>query len=728
MGMRKYTLQLVFAMVFFLAMVPVSAQNYATHAVKEGETLKSISQKYKVTPYSILQANKEIKSASDVKENTILIIPLNGNPVENKTETKQEKQEDEQVKPIRFIRHRVKRKETIFGLAQKYNITEDQLKRYNTRLYSETLERKMVLQIPVFPEIDPNEEKELDYEIYTVQPKETRWSIAHKYGISVDSLLILNPELDKNTNYLAVGQELKLPRPKGDSLKEQKTEIFTSYTVPPKMTLYSLGREYGIPTDSIVRLNPEIMKEGGLKEGMVIRLPKRKDKESVVNTDNYIFYEVKPKQNIFRITQNLKITRDELFRLNPALENGLKAGMVLKLPKEKAGELEVKNALVLDKINLMDSINVENRPKLVFMLPFRLDKVNVNDPEKAEDLIRNRRDLALSLGFYTGAMVALDSIKKLGVSVDVKTYDTQLDQAKVKEILVRENLSGVDAIIGPLASGPLDEVAVQAAAKNIPVIAPISSDSKLSHGNVFFSVPRDVVLREKMLSYLEKIHKDENVIIIADSTHQVAHDSILSKFPSAQIAKVIDNKSLHLDQFLIQLSEERENWVFLETDQPNMVASVTSILNSANTSSMVQSDGAKEIKVRMFTTSFNGAFENDAVSRTHLSNLNFTYPSFYRETGNDAFTKAYSKKYNGILPDRYAIRGFDVTMDVLLKLAYKKNLFETSKYIGLTEYAANGFDYFKDWASGYFNRACYILEYDNLRIKEVEPNDIKSNL
>lgn len=62
-------------------------------------------------------------------------------------------------------------------------------------------------------------------------------------------------------------------------------------------------------------------------------------------------------------------------------------------------------------------------------------------------------------------MVALDSIKKLGVSVDVKTYDTQLDQAKVKEILNRENLNGVNAIIGPLAAGPLDEVAVQASAK-----------------------------------------------------------------------------------------------------------------------------------------------------------------------------------------------------------------------------------------------------------------------
>jgi len=728
MGMKKYILQLVFTAVFLLAMVPVSAQNYATHAVKEGETLKSISQKYRVTPYSILQANKEIKSASDVKENTILIIPLNGKPVENKTESKEEKQEEEKVKPIRFTRHRVKRKETIFGLTQKYNITEDQLKRYNTRLYSETLERRMVLRSPVFPEVDPNEEKELDFETYTVQPKETRWSIAHKYGISVDSLLILNPELDKNTNYLAIGEELKLPRPKGDSLKEQKTEIFTSYTVPPKMTLYSLGREYGIPADSIVRLNPEIMQEGGLKEGMVVRLPKKKDDEGEVNTDNFIFYEVKPKQNIFRLTQNLKISREDLFRLNPALENGLKAGMVLKLPKEKADQLEVKNALVLDKINLVDSINIENRPKLVFMLPFRLDKVDVNDREKAQELIKNRRDLALSLGFYTGAMVALDSIKKLGVSVDVKTYDTQLDQAKVKEILFRENLNGVNAIIGPLAPGPLDEVAVQAAAKDIPVIAPISSDSKLSHNNVFYSVPRDVVLRDKMLSYMEKIHKDENIVIIADSTHQVAHDSILSKFPAAQIAKVIDNKSLHLDEFLIQLSGEKENWVFLETDQPNMVASVTSILNSANTSSLLSTEETKEIKVRMLTTSFNAAFENEAVSKTHLSNLKFTYPSFYRESGSDAFTKAYSQKYRGVLPDRYAVRGFDVTMDVLLKLAYKNNLFETSKYIGLTEYAGNGFDYLNDWTFGYFNRACYIMEYDNLRIKEVEPNDSKSNL
>lgn len=713
--MKKHLVLLGFV-VFFLATVQVSAQKYTTHAVKEGETLQSISQKYRVTPYTILQSNKEIKSAADVKANTILIIPLDGSIISQEEQPKEQEEEvEDQEKPLGFSRHRVRRKETLFGLTQRYNITEDQLKRFNRQLYSEPLKKGMVLQIPKFPERTEEEERELDFETYTVQPKETRWSIAHKYGITVDSLVVLNPDLSKTSDYLAIGQELKLPRPKGDSLEDQQVDLFTSFTVPPKQTLYSLGKEYGIPSDSIVKLNPEIMAQGGLKEGMVLRLPKKKDTSGEVNTENFIFYEVKPKQNIFRLTQNLNITRDELFLLNPDLENGLKAGMVLKLPKEKEEGLEVKNALVLDKINLIDSINVENSPKLVFMLPFRLDRINFSDRKKTANQVKTRRDLTLSLGFYSGAMVALDSIKKMGVSVDVKTYDTELNQAKVKEILFRENLLGVNAIIGPISSTALDEVAVQAANKEIPVIAPVASESQLSHGNVFYSVPRVDVLREKMLSYLEKAHTDQNVVIIADSTHQVAHDSILSKFPAAQIAKVIDNKSLHLDEFLIMLSEEKENWVFLETSQANMVSSVSSILNSANT---------EEISVRMFTTNFNTAFENDAVSSTHLSNLRFAYPSFYRVTGTDAFTKAYRKKYRGLKPDRYAVRGFDVTFDVLLKLAHQNNLFETSKIIGLTEYTGNSFNYFNEPSSGYYNKASYLMEYDSLQIKEIKLDDL----
>ncbi|NIO85632.1 MAG: branched-chain amino acid ABC transporter substrate-binding protein, partial [Candidatus Aminicenantes bacterium] len=70
------------------------------------------------------------------------------------------------------------------------------------------------------------------------------------------------------------------------------------------------------------------------------------------------------------------ISYSDLLELNPDLATGLKAGMVLKLPPDINPDLQIKNALVLDKINLLDSINPLNRPKILFLLPFRLDRLN----------------------------------------------------------------------------------------------------------------------------------------------------------------------------------------------------------------------------------------------------------------------------------------------------------------------------------------------------------------
>ncbi|MEL6304164.1 MAG: LysM peptidoglycan-binding domain-containing protein [Bacteroidota bacterium] len=690
-------------------------QEYTTHTVAEGETLQSISRQYRVTPYRILQANKEIKTAADVKANMILIIPTQG-PLETKTEPTEEELQEE--KPIGYTRHRVRKRETLFGITKQYEITEEQLKRYNRQLYAEPLKKGMVLQIPKYAKPDPNEERDLDFDMYTVAPKETRWSIAHKFNISVDSLVKLNPELSSSVDYLATGQSLKVPRPKGDSLKEQKVDLFVSYTVPPKKTLYSLGKEYGIPSDSIVKLNPEIMELGGLKEGMVIRLPKEKLDAGTVNTDNFIFYEVKPKQNIFRLTQNLNITREELFALNPALENGLKAGMVLKLPKNKSTGLQVKNALILDKVNLVDSINVDNTLNVVYMLPFRLDRINLNDTKKTNNQIATRNDIGLSLGFYSGAMVALDSLKKMGISVNVKAIDTDLNEAKVAQFVNTYDFGEVGAVIGPVNPKALDIVALKTATVGIPVVSPTASNSDLGHSNVFYSVPNDDVLRNKILAHMKAKYQDQNVIIIADAEHQKAYDSIITVFPAAQIAKIIKDKSLHLVEFQRQLSKTKDNWVFLETSQPSLISSVSSILNSSNT---------EDMKVKMITTSYGNAFETESVSKTHLSNLRFTYPSFYRLPNESAFTKQYESRY-GFAPNRYAARGFDMTMDVLLKLAHKNNLFETSKIIGETEYSGSCFDYHKDWSSGYHNRAVYLMEYDSLQIKQIKSDDVASNL
>lgn len=713
-------------LIFFMC-VALHAQDFKMHSVKRGETLESISKQYAVTPASIIANNKEIKLGDTLKPNTILVISLDKNTVATKSKGADDsasvnkaigalqEQASLQIEPTGFISHKVKKKETLFGISKKYDVTENNIKKYNKELYSTQLKKGMRLQIPKYAKADKakNDFNPDSFETYAVLPKETRWSIAHKYGITIDSLIALNPTLPKNSTYLAEGQQLLLPKIVGSSIQKQEVQLYTSYTVPAKQNFYRLEQEFGVKSDEIVRLNPEITERGGLKEGMVIRIPKKKIDLEAVNTDNYIFYIVKPKQNEFRLTRKFGMTWEQLTALNPDLAQGLKAGMVLKLPKGSVANFEVKNALILDKINLLDSVNTGNKPKLVFMLPFRLDKIDLNSTAAAKKVVESRADTKVSLGLYTGALVALDSISKLGITVDVKTFDNQRNISKTKEILSSENFRNVSAIIGPLDAASLKEVAVQASAYDVPVIAPITADMDISLRNVYFTLPTDDKLRERVFSYMDGIKENLNLIVISDDEHLSAKEAILAQYPNAKsiaITKKAKTISMNKDAFARLLVRGKDNCVFLETANANMVSSIISILNSNNT---------EKTPIRLFTTNKSDAFDNDIISLSHLSNLKFTYPSINREVGNDSFVKAYQKQF-GTPPDKYATRGFDVTFDILLKLAYKNNLFAASKIIGQTEYSGNKFNYTKDYSSGYFNTASYLIMYDDMRIKEVK--------
>lgn len=713
-----------FVILFLLFAVGVQAQQFKTHAVKSGETLYSISKLYRVTPYNILKYNKELKQGEVLKPNTILVIPLAAavsdadvttippkSPVLAKIE---ESQQQEQIEPIRFKTHRVRKRETLFGISKRYDVSIDDIKRYNSELYGTPLKKGMRLQIPEFPEkeqltdsINPD-----DFEEYLVLPKETRWSIAHKYGITVDSLLALNPALPRTTNHLAIGQILYLPKIAGSTVDNQEVQLFESYTVPAKKTMYSLSGEYGITSEEIIKLNPKILEAGGLKEGMILRLPQKKVPGEMVNTENYIFYEVKPKQTEYSLTRKLGIGYSELLELNPELSRGLKAGMVLKLPKENAVDLEVRNSLILDKINLQDSIKRENRPSIMVLLPFRIDRLKLDSISNTEQAIERNNAIKYSLGLYSGTLIAADSLASLGISVKIKTFDTELSKDKVRTIFSRQNLEEIDAIVGPLQTDVLKEVASITTPHNIPILAPLAAESDISLPNVFFSVPSDGVLRKRMLDYVEAKRTDQNIIVISDSKNDSTRAMIQRRFPLAKSIQILEgekNISLDIEAFSLLLSLENENWVFLETDNFKLVSSVTSILNSSNT---------PETPIRMFTTNKNKAFENEVVSGTHLSNLNFTYPSVYREIGNDGFVRRYRNRF-GSDPDRYAIRGFDMAYDLLLKLAYNPRLLTIADKIGVTEYTGNKFDYVKDLTSGYYNLASYIMTYENMRIKQL---------
>jgi hypothetical protein len=216
-----------------------------------------------------------------------------------------------------------------------------------------------------------------------------------------------------------------------------------------------------------------------------------------------------------------------------------------------------------------------------------------------------------------------------------------------------------------------------------------------------------------MLRYAGTQVTDQKILVISDQKNQDAEARILETFPAATLVELREeeeNISLDREVFISQLSQEADNWVFVETDDFKIASSVSSILNSANSDTT---------RIRMFTTHKNRAFENDVISVPHLSNLKFTFPSVPKEESTAAFARRYRRKFRGE-PDRYAIRGFDLGMDLLLRLAYRLNLFEVADQIGEQEYSGNRFNYLKGWQSGYFNTSSYILMYEDLQIKQIE--------
>lgn len=702
------------ACLFLVFGCKAKAQQFRTHAVTPGETLESVAQKYQVTSEDLLRYNKELQAGAALRPNTILVIPATSSkPVKGSENQKVTSDTTDIEEPIGFQSHRVRRKETLYSISRRYEISEERLKRYNPDLYSKSLQKGMMLRIPRYaPGTAPDPEvSETELVTYKVQPKETRWSIAHKFKITIDSLEKLNPELPENTSYLASGQELLLPKVAGSDIMLEEPTLYTTFTVPPKQTLYSLSREYGVSREEILRLNPEIVEAGGLKEGMVLRLPEKKAPD--ISDSEYVYYEVRPKQTQYSLTRQLGIGYADLLEANPEISNGLKAGMVLRIPRDKITDLEVKNDLVLEPFSLKDSINIQNTPKLLVMLPFRLDRLDLSDGEGTQKRIQQNNALQYSLGLYSGFLVALDSIAELGLSVEVKTMDTQLNTEQVKRVLMTEDLGAYNAILGPLSPESVREVASRASDLNVPVLAPLPIADEIPFENLFYSFTPEQRLRGHMLRFVKEQVTDQKILIISDQKNQDAEVQILEAFPSASLVDLRqEEKNISLDREVLinQLSQEAENWIFVETDDFKIASSVSSILNSANSDTT---------QIRMLTTHRNKAFENEVISVPHLSNLKFTFPSVTREASSPAFTSRYRRRFGGD-PDRYAVRGFDLGMDILLRLAYDLDLYAVADQIGEVSYSGNKFNYWKESGAGYYNTSSYILMYEDLQLKELK--------
>ena len=248
----------IFSSIFIIFINLVSAQVLRQHRVDTQDTLESIAQLYGVLPEDIVLLNPEAKV--QLNAGKLLVIP---NPIQKKASKTIEIQE-----VVSYKVHRVKKKETLYSIAKKYNVTVEAIKENNQQLFEVPLQFKDKIYIPKFKMrtvvLTPKALR-----AYNVKPKEGKWRIAYKFGISVLELEALNPNIGPD---LELGQTLFVPNIQVAEEQTVTEADFDFYKVLPKEGFYRLYKKLGITQDSLEQLNP-ILKVTGLKQGMVLKVP-----------------------------------------------------------------------------------------------------------------------------------------------------------------------------------------------------------------------------------------------------------------------------------------------------------------------------------------------------------------------------------------------------------------------------------------------------------------------
>ncbi len=137
-----------------------------------------------------------------------------------------------------------------------------------------------------------------------------------------------------------------------------------THTVAKGESAYGIARKYGMSLDELYTLNPKI-KDGNLGIGEVVLIKKNAEKAkanaAAVATSKTASITLKPKQTIYGITKQYKISETDLRKLNPDLDNHMKIGEKVILPLENIQKFGDETPIVNSESNLASQIPVDNQ-------------------------------------------------------------------------------------------------------------------------------------------------------------------------------------------------------------------------------------------------------------------------------------------------------------------------------------------------------------------------------
>lgn len=602
----------------------------------------------------------------------------------------------------KYVTYTVKNGETVKSIAKTYHITSKDLLQLNPDI-SKILAPNTVIIVPNLnygkQEVRTHNSAE---KRYLVLPQDTLYGISKKFGITIDQLIAANPQLK---NGLKPGMELEIPDSGASKINTNDDVQYEIYIVVKDDTLYNLSKRYHTTQEELIRLNPSVKE--GLKLGMELVLPKIGDSSSG-DDDNFECHTVVKDDTLFNLSNRYQVSQYELVRLNPELSEGLKLGMKLKIKPIQKATNNVKRVYELAG-HFKENLNTSKEINLVMLLPYNLNKSS--DSTKINSFGKSNSLLNIVTDFHLGAKMAIDSLRNQGVNVKVKFIDSEDSEdstQKLQALINRNELKNADVVIGPLY---FDNAYWLSKRIDAPIVVPFYSKNQSANSadNLVKAAPDDELLRSELLRYLERNYNGENILVINDgkSESQTKLWQIVNRLKTIKNVQNISVAKSEMgyisgEKIGDKLKKTANNWVILVSDEMVTTASSVNSLKSL----------ADTFNITLITLDKGKNF--DSVDNNLLGQLNFMCPSLDFIDVDDVklnnFYKTYQEK-NYAIPSKYALKGFDVTYDILARIATAGNL-EQGLKAGKSARLSTLFNYNRNLLGSFENQGIFIIQYN----------------
>ncbi len=489
---------------------------YYLHFVKDGESVFAIAKAYGISVNDVFKYNPE--SRSGVHSGQIIKILYEQTEIVENKEHELKKDED-------FFYHIVKRKETLYGISKGYRVEIEDIKKMNPGLDGNLKEGQM-LKIPVLkkPGIGYFEEESDDAKWHTIKQGETLYGIAKEYEVSIGEIRNSNPGL---TDVLTVGNSILIPMRVGEIdaglLKPGETTVDSSkyHTVVAGETLYRIATIYAVSVDTLKKYNPGL--NSALFIGQNILIP------DPTSSENFIVHIPKEKEKLKLIAKQYDVSLKKIQTLNPGVKKKVSTGQIVKIPVTPRVIVESKEPEEPQTDANVDNPCADIQPdtgtvfNVALMIPLFLEELDSLLLKEEVDISEQKGLLSFRfIQFYEGMLMAVDSMKKQGMNLNLFVYDVDNSPEKINMVLGASELGSMDLIIGPFYSNGFKQVAKFAETLDIKIVNPLTYREEIivNQPNVFKVRPPYSSQADQLVEHVLREYPNHHITLIRHNKYK----------------------------------------------------------------------------------------------------------------------------------------------------------------------------------------------------------------